>query len=188
MPIIPANSPTMNQGALLMISHKPLLLTALFAFISLQGLATNTTASDVLTVKNIGMELARDIANKAVLACRKKGYQVAAVVVDRNGNLQAALRDDLAARFTLQLSEKKANLAILAGIPTSEFRKSRGDIRPELNHIEDLIVLEGGLNIMAGGYRIGAVGVSGAPGGDIDEACAKEALEEFEDRLEFATE
>jgi uncharacterized protein GlcG (DUF336 family) len=160
----------------------------LFTFLSFLTLSSLTMASDVLTVKNIGMELARDIASKAVLACRKKGYQVAAVVVDRNGNIQAALRDDLAARFTLQLSEKKANLAVLAGIPSGEFRKLRSDIRPEINHIDDLIVLEGGLNIMAGGYRIGAVGVSGAPGGDIDEACAKEALEELEDRLEFATE
>ena len=171
-----------------MISHKPLLMTALFACFSLQGMATPAHASDLLTVKNIGMELARDISNKAVMVCRKQGYQVSAVVVDRNGNLRAALRDDLASRFTLQIAEEKANATILSGIPSGEFMKSRGDIRPELNHMDDLIIMEGALAINAGGYRIGAIGVSGAPGGDKDEACAKEALEEFEDRLEFATE
>ncbi len=170
-----------------MISRKPLLLTALITF-SLQGLTAPAYASDVLTVKNIGMELARDIANKAVMVCRKQGYQVSAVVVDRSGNIRAALRDDLAARFTLQLSEEKANATILSGISSGEFSRSRGDIRPELNHMDDLVILEGALPINAGGYRIGAIGVSGAPGGDKDEACAKEALEDFEDRLEFATE
>jgi uncharacterized protein GlcG (DUF336 family) len=178
----------MNQGALLMISRKPLLLIALITFFSLQGMAIPAHASDILTVKNIGMELARDIANKAVIVCRKQGYQVSAVVVDRNGNIRAALRDDLAARFTLQMAEEKANTVILTGISSGEFLRNRGDIRPELNHMDGLIILEGGLLISAGGYRIGAVGVSGAPGGDKDEKCAKEALEEFEDRLEFATE
>ena len=188
MPIIPANSPTMNQGALLMINRKPLLLTTLMTCFSLLGTTIPAHGSDVLTVKNIGMELARDIANKAVLVCRKQGYQVSAVVVDRSGNIRAALRDDLAARFTLQLSEEKANATILSGIPSGEFVRARGDIRPELNHMDEIVMLEGALPINAGGYRIGAIGVSGAPGGDKDEACAQEALESFEDRLEFANE
>jgi len=145
-------------------------------------------ANDVISVKNIGVELARDIATDSIKACREMGYQVSAVVVDRSGIIRASLRDDLASRFTLQIAEEKANLAILSGVASSEFRKSRGDIRPELNHIDDIIVLEGGLPISTGGYRIGALGVSGAPGGDIDEKCAQKALKNFEDRLEFAAE
>ena len=171
-----------------MNTHKSTILTIFFACFSLQLFLTSAIASDVLSVKNIGVELARDIANKAVMVCRKQGYQVSAVVVDRNGNIRAALRDDLASRFTLQIAEEKANAAILSGISSGEFRKSRGDIRPELNHINGLIILEGGLLISAGGYRIGAVGVSGAPGGDKDEICARKALENVEERLEFATE
>jgi len=178
----------MNQGALLVINRKPLLLTALIACFSLQALTTPANANDVLTVKNIGMELARDIANKAIMICRKQGYQVSAVVVDRNGNLRASLRDDLAAHFTLQISEEKANAAIMSGTSSGEFVKARGDIRPELNHINGIVMLQGALLINSGGFRIGAIGVSGAPGGDLDEACAKKALEEFEDRLEFAAE
>jgi uncharacterized protein GlcG (DUF336 family) len=143
-------------------------------------------AEDVLSVRNIGMELARDIASETVLACRAQGYQVSAVVVDRNGIVRAALRDDLAARFTLQISEEKANMVIMSGITSGEFRKSREDIRPELNHIDGLIVMEGGVPINAGGYRIGAVGVSGAPGGDKDEACALEGLKKLQERIEFA--
>ena len=171
-----------------MFKHKPLLKAAFITCLSMQLISGPANASDVLSVKNIGMELARDIANKAVMVCRKQGYQVSAVVVDRNGNIRAVLRDDLATRFTLQIAEEKANATILSGIPSGEFMKNRGDIRPELNHMDDIIIMEGALSINAGGYRIGAIGVSGAPGGDKDEACARKALEEFEDRLEFATE
>ena len=171
-----------------MFKHKPLLKAAFITCLSMQLILGPANASDVLSVKNIGMELARDIANKAVMVCRKQGYQVSAVVVDRNGNIRAVLRDDLATRFTLQIAEEKANATILSGIPSGEFMKNRGDIRPELNHMDDIIIMEGALSINAGGYRIGAIGVSGAPGGDKDEVCARKALEEFEDRLEFATE
>lgn len=114
------------------------------------------------------------------------GYQVAAVVVDRGGNMKAALRDDFAARFTLQIAEEKANMSIMSGINSGEFLKERQDIRPELNHVDGIIVMRGGVIITSGGNRIGALGVSGAPGGDLDEACALKALKTFEERLEFA--
>lgn len=165
----------------------PLLCFSIGAMM-LGGMPVQAVATDVLTVKNIGMELARDVASDAVTACRKMGYQVSAVVVDRNGLTRAVLRDDLASRFTIQLAEEKANAAILGGVSSSDIRKNRNDIRAELNHMNGIIILEGGLLISTGGYRIGAIGVSGAPGGDIDEKCAQEALNNIEERLEFATE
>ena len=143
-------------------------------------------AADSNTVRTIGMELARDLADEAVLACRKQGFQVSAVVVDRNGLLQAALRDDLASRFTLQIAEEKANSVILSGINSGEFRKSREDIRPELNHMHGIVIMQGALPIELAGSRVGAIGVSGAPGGDLDEACAQQALEQLAERIEFA--
>jgi len=149
-------------------------------------LAGPAAATEIYTVRNIGMELARDIASAAVLACRKQGYQVSAVVVDRSAVLRAAIRDDLAARFTLQIAEDKANAAVMAGTDTGRFVRNRADIRAELNHVDGIIMLRGGVPILAGGARVGAVGVSGAPGGDKDEACARAALEKFEERLEFA--
>jgi len=132
------------------------------------------------------MELARDLANESVKACRKKGYQVSAVVVDRNGLLQAALRDDLASRFTLQIAEEKANSVILSGINSGEFRQSRSDIRPELNHMNGIIIMRGALPIEIAGSRIGAIGVSGAPGGEKDELCAQQALDALSERIDFA--
>ena len=142
--------------------------------------------SDSLTVRTISMELSKDIAHESIKACRKSGFNVSAVVVDRNGLVQAALRDDLATRFTLQIAEEKANSVILSGINSGDFRRARSDIQQELNHMDDLIVMEGALPIEIAGSKIGAVGVSGAPGGDKDELCAQQALEALAERIEFA--
>jgi len=161
---------------------KRILLTSAF----LVGLTNLALASDVVTTKNIGMELARDIASETIKACRKMGYQVSAVVVDRGANLRAALRDDLAARFTLEIARRKANMSVMAGMDSGSFRKNRGDIRLELNQISGLIVMEGAIIISTGGNRIGAVGVSGAPGGDKDAECAKKGIESLTERLEFS--
>ncbi|WP_306292495.1 GlcG/HbpS family heme-binding protein [Solemya velum gill symbiont] len=122
------------------------------------------------------------------MACRKDGYSVSAVVVDRYGILRAALRDDLAARFTLEIAERKANMTVMSWSDSGEFRELRQDIRPELNHIDGLIVMVGGVKITSGGYNLGAVGVSGAPGGELDAACARQALENLSERIEFAIE
>ena len=141
---------------------------------------------DVLPVKQIGLELARDIAMASIEACRKQGYNVSAVVLDRAGNVQVAMRDTLSARYTLEIAERKAGMAVMSGSDTGEFRDARADIRPELNHIKGLIVMEGGVPIYTAGSLLGAVGVSGAPGGDKDKACAAAGLKIVEERLEFA--
>lgn len=156
------------------------------SFVTLLVYSVLSQAADVITVKNIGMELSRDLVNEAVKACRGMGYQVSAVVVDRNGIMRAALRDDLAARFTLQIAEEKANAAVMSGTNSGDFRKNRQDIRPEMNHVKGILMMEGGVLVSSGGYRIGALGVSGAPGGDKDAVCANKAIKALEERLEFA--
>ncbi|WP_455365795.1 GlcG/HbpS family heme-binding protein [Kaarinaea lacus] len=161
---------------------------AFFLSVSLLLIAHYSYAADVVSDKSIGMELARDIANEAVLACRADGYHVSAVVVDRFGLMRAALRDDLAARFTLEIAERKANMTVMAWTDSGQFKNARADIRQELNHIDGLIVMDGGVKIVASGYNLGAVGVSGAPGGDKDAACARKALEKLTERIEFAIE
>ena len=163
-------------------------LTSFTLLAALLPASLNTLAAqpDMLPVKQISLELARDIAMASVEACRLEGFNVSAVVLDRAGDVQVALRDTLAARQTLEIAQRKAGMSIMAGSDSGEFRAARGDIRPELNHITGLIVMEGGLTIRAAGSLIGAVGVSGAPGGDKDAACAAAALKKVEERLEFA--
>jgi len=143
-------------------------------------------AADLIATRQLSMELARDVAEAAVARCRDDGYQVTAVVVDRSGAPQAMLRDALAPSFTIQIAREKANAVILSGVPSSSFRANREDIRQEMNHVEGILVLEGGVPMEAAGALVGAVGVSGAPGGDRDELCARAAVESVQERLEFA--
>lgn len=143
-------------------------------------------AADVVSAKRMSMELARDIAQQAVLNCRAQGYNVSAVVVDRDGSTQVVLRDTRASRFTMELATRKANAVTLSGASGSEFRRARQDIRDEINSVGELLMLEGAVPIRAGGSLLGAVGVSGAPGGDKDEVCAVQAISSVQDRLEFA--
>ncbi len=155
-------------------------------FTLILSMTTPARAQDVTQVSKVGMELAAEIARAAVQACRAKGYQVTAVVVDRSGIPQAMMRDLHASRFTIQIAEQKANAVILSGVSSAEFRDNRQDIREEMNHVRGILVLAGGLPIRAAGSLVGAVGVSGAPGGEKDEACAREALEKVQERLDFA--
>jgi len=157
-------------------------LTLLFAVLSPIALS-----ADILTQKNIGLEAANDIAKMSIEACRKEGFNVSAVVVDKHGNIRSVMRDNLAAKYTIEIAQRKANMVIMSGMASGAFRAARADIQQELNHIDGLIVMQGALPVRAAGVLIGAVGVSGAPGGDKDEACASVAIEAITERLEFAS-
>jgi len=143
-------------------------------------------AGDILTLKRLSPDLALEVVKLAVDACRAEGYQVTAVVVADDGAEMALMRDAGASRFTIQIAREKANAVILSGVASGLFRDNRRDIQQEMNHVEGILVLQGGLPIEAGGYQLGAIGVSGAPGGDRDEVCARKALEKVQERLEFA--
>lgn len=160
--------------------------SALLFALAVLPLVRPAAAADIITTKQVSMELAADIAQRAVQQCRKNGYQVSAVVVDRGGAVQVVMRDALASRFTVEIARKKANAVVLSGVDSGSFLKSRSDIRMEMNHVGGIIMLEGGLPIRAGGSFLGAVGVSGAPGGDKDAACGAAALEAVRERLELA--
>jgi uncharacterized protein GlcG (DUF336 family) len=160
----------------------------LLLWVSLWGplIPSLLSAGDLITVKRLSPDLALDMVKAAVEACRQEGYQVTAVVVAQDGAEVALMRDAQASRFTIQIARDKANAVILSGIASGEFRDNRKDIQQEMNHVSGILVLQGGLPISAGGYRLGAIGVSGAPGGDRDEVCARKALDKFQERLEFA--
>ncbi|MFT7003510.1 MAG: hypothetical protein ACJAWW_000859 [Sulfurimonas sp.] len=155
-------------------------------FILIMGISA-LFGSDVVKIERMSMELALEVAKKSVESCREKGYWVSAVVVDKSANIQVVLRDTRAARFTIQIAEQKANLVIMAGSDSAEFVPARNDIRNELNNIDGLIMMVGGVAVKSGDVTLGAVGVSGAPGGEKDAACANEALNLLKERLAFAT-
>ena len=155
-------------------------------FVFLGGYTCLGTAADIISVKRLMPDLAIEMVQGAVEACRKQGYQVTAVVVDRDGEAIALMRDVHASRFTIQIARDKANAVILSGIASGVFRDNRRDIQQEMNHVDGILVLQGGLPINSAGTLLGAIGVSGAPGGERDEACAQVAVDAAQERLEFA--
>jgi uncharacterized protein GlcG (DUF336 family) len=144
------------------------------------------TAAVVVKIERMSLELATEVAKRSVEACRAQGYWVSAVVVDRSANVQVVMRDTYAARFTMQIAEEKANAVIMGGTDSATLVSNRADIRNELNNIDGLIMMRGGLAVKSGDVLLGAVGVSGAPGGDLDAACAAKALKSLEERLAFS--
>ena len=143
-------------------------------------------ATDIVNVKLMTLDLAVDIAQGAIDTCREDGYQISVVVVDRSGRTQVVMRDVFANQYMTQLAQAKANAVVLSNTSSSALRKNRADIAAELNLLDELLVLDGGLPVTVAGSMIGAVGVSGAPGGDKDEACAQRGIDGVQERLDFA--
>lgn len=160
-------------------------LSKLLLCAGLLGAWHPANADDTVTTRLMTLNLAADIARAAVEDCAKTGYQVSAVVVDRSGAPQVVMRDVYASRFTIDIAERKANAVVMSGVSSAEFRKNRADIVAEMNEVDGIMVLDGGLPIRAAGSLLGAVGVSGAPGGHLDEACARAGIEKVQDRLDF---
>jgi len=158
-------------------------LAALLLLASTGALADNATYS----VKQLTTETALKAAETALAACRKAGYQVAVAVVDRGGLIQAQLRDRFAGPHTLEVSSNKAWTAVSFKTSTLELEKLTrpGQAMSGLRAVPRFTAIGGGLTIEAGGALLGAIGVSGAPGGEADEACAAAGLKAIADSLEF---
>ena len=103
-----------------------------------------------------------------------------------SSDLAAKIAQGAVHAYTLEIAERKAGLVVMSGSDSGEMRKSRGDIRPELNQMRGIIVMDGGVQIRVAGSLVGAVGVSGAPGGDIDAECARSGIDKVRDILDFA--
>jgi uncharacterized protein GlcG (DUF336 family) len=124
------------------------------------------------------------IANKAIQtaleACKKDGYRVSVSVVDRAGVLRAMGRADGAGPHTVDSSRKKAYTAVSIRRPTSELAELITKV-PSLQALRDIngeiLILGGGLPIEIGGELLGGIGVGGAPGAHLDDACAQEGLD-----------
>jgi uncharacterized protein GlcG (DUF336 family) len=140
-----------------------------------------------VTYKSIAPDTALDLAKTALSTCRANGYQVAVVVLDRFGQTLVLLRDRFAGLPAPTAANDKAYTALSFHSSSGDFANSirSGQLNAGLAGLPHIVTLAGGLVIEAGGTMLGAVGVSGAPGGDKDEACAKAGLDAIRDKLDF---
>lgn len=155
------------------------------------GLAAPATrAEDVITTHRLSAALASEAVTEAVATCAKQGYRVSAVVLDTDGVTQAVLRGDGASVTSLDASHDKAYTVIMLGAGRNE--DSTGVIAERMGanpntgglaKLPHILLLQGGLRIKAGSDAIAAIGVGGAPGGNLDEACAKAGIDKISGRL-----
>lgn len=139
--------------------------------------------SRTVAIQRLTQETALEIAQGAVAACRKEGIQIGVTVVDRDGVIQAVLRDTIAAPITVEISHQKAFTAVNFNAATSQL-VSRANT--PIGRVKGLVMSAGGLPVQAGGRLLGGVGVSGAPSGETDEACAQAGIDRVLDDLEMA--
>lgn len=155
------------------------------AVVALTGAAKAEEAT--VTYKSLSPDVALEAAQAALKRCRTDGYQIAVAVLDRFGEPQVMLRDRFAGLPAPRTATDKAWTALGFRANTSDMVKSiqSGTLDARLASLPRVTMLGGGLIIEAGGTLLGAIGVSGAPGGDKDEACAKAGIDSIRDKLDF---
>ena len=151
----------------------------LLCALMLLALSGQTWAQDaVFYTKSLTPETALAAARSALEACRKQGFQVAVVVVDRSGMTQVLLRDRFAGAHTVDMASNKAWSAASFRMATSALavETQAGKAQSGMRNQARFVGVAGGLPIEGAGSMLGAIGVSGAPGGEADEACARAGI------------
>ena len=160
----------------------------LTTFFTLLGLAGTAVAQEgVFETRSLKPETALVAARAAMESCREQGYQVAVAVVDRAGLLQVLLRDRFAGAHTVEVATNKAWTAASFRTPTTALADDTQHGKPMsgLRSLPRFLAAGGGLVIEGDGAVFGAIGVSGAPGGDADDACAHAGIKAILDMIQF---
>ena len=165
------------------IAHNILILFV----ISLSSFTTFADEETLATFKALKPEVALELAQATLKSCRKAGFQVAVAVTDRAGVTQVILRDQLAGAHTPETARRKAWTAASFRTDTMTMMEETqaGKAQSGVRFVSEAMMIGGGIPITAAGAMVGAVGVSGAPGGDQDHKCAKAGIEAIEESLMF---
>jgi uncharacterized protein GlcG (DUF336 family) len=147
------------------------LIAAAAAFVSFGSHAA-------LTESNLSLADAQKLASAAIESCSAKNYNVTVTVVDRAGLVKAVQRMDNAGPHTVQASQMKAYTALstknLSGKVMETAQNNAG--AQNMRDVPGFLLLAGGVPVKSGDQVVGAIGIGGAPGGNLDEACAMDAL------------
>jgi uncharacterized protein GlcG (DUF336 family) len=148
-------------------------------------------AQGVIIIQKLSAALANELVGESVADCARKGYKVVAVVVDLDGVRQAVLRGDGAPIHSMDNAYYKAYSIASLGLARKEettkaiaerMAKAAPTTVPQ-TPLPNVTYAVGGVAILAGGNTIGGLGISGAPGGQFDEECARAALGKIKDRV-----
>jgi len=154
--------------------------------VSIAAAIVPARADDVLTTHRLSAELASIAVSEAVASCARQGYAETAVLVDADGVRQAVLRGDRAGSHSLDSANDKAYTAATFKADTSalvERAKTVPGFSALFTQLPHLVLFGGGIVIKRNDEVIGAIGAAGAPGANLDDACARAGLEKIQDRL-----
>ena len=159
--------------------HRVVITSGLLCLLMCLIVPSITSADDLPKESVLPLGLANKAIQAALDACKKDGYRVSVSVVDRAGVLRAMGRADGAGPHTVESSRKKAYTAASLRRPTSELADLITKV-PTLQALRDIngevLIVGGGLPIDIGGEVVGGIGVGGAPGAHLDDACAQGGL------------
>jgi uncharacterized protein GlcG (DUF336 family) len=156
------------------------------ALLSLPVGASNDIKATTKT-SSLTLEAAQVAANAAIKACQQRGAMVAVTVVDRSGNVLVTLRDTLAGMHTPETATRKAWTAVSFKNSTTELVKvtAYNQASSGIRELDRVAMIGGGLLIQESGSIVGGIGVSGAPGGDMDDDCAKAGIAAIQDAIDL---
>ena len=169
-----------------MLATRSVLITTVAA--AALGMAAPAAAEKMLdSFMSLSVAGAQKAAQAALAHCQKEGFTVAVAVVDRGGQPLVMLRDPLAGAHTSQTAINKASTAVSFRTDTTELAETTQAGKPSsgIRQLPNVIAVGGGVVIRAKGSIVGGIGVSGAPGGDSDEACAKAGMAAINDAIEL---
>lgn len=144
-------------------------------FLAVAALCPVAFSQELITQKVLSLDVALAIAHGALDQCRADGYKVSVTIVDGAGLVKVQMHDDGAGPHTMDFSRKKAYSAFTFKRTSADTGKAWA-AAPPAPLIADAVGTAGGVPIKAGNDVIGAVGVSGAPGGEKDEACSNAGI------------
>jgi uncharacterized protein GlcG (DUF336 family) len=158
--------------------------------LALSLIAAPATAQDsdaLVTLQVMKPEIALRAAQAAMTTCRDQGYQVGVAVVDRFGVTQVFLRDRFAGPHVEETARRKAWTAVSFRTDTLALgeQTAPGSISSAIRDLSQPLALGGGVPIDAAGTLVGGIGVSGAPGPDIDDTCARAGIAAIEGDISF---
>lgn len=139
--------------------------------------------SGLITERSLSQDAALELASTALERCRADGYRVTITVLNRHARQVVVLSDDGVNPHTIENSERKAYTAFTTKVPSGEVGKRAQPGLSGFLVLDKISPLEGGLPVFAGKELVGAVGISGAPGGDKDAACGQAGIDKIAKRL-----
>lgn len=156
----------------------------LFSGLGLAAALAMPAQAQLLSHKDLSQAMALTIATTAAETCKGQGYRVSVTIVGRAGEVILQMRGDGASPHTMENSLRKAYTARTFRVPSGEIAtRLKENPTSSFPYLTNVAAAQGALPIKIGDDVIGAVGVSGAPGGEKDEACAKTGLDKIADQL-----